>query len=82
MEHVKVYDNNNYTWDRYTVCVYVPESNTYDIYSMSENALMPDGVNYYSHSQDYPYTADNHEKEVEFTSLPIEVRKAIQIRLV
>jgi hypothetical protein len=77
-------DNKGRTIDRYTM-VYKhedAEQNEYwDLFTMSENAMSPQGVNMYSHTlEEEPYMEGN-EVMICFPDLPAEVQRAVIARL-
>jgi len=72
---VEVWDNGGMTGDRYTVII------DEDVYDMSENALMPNGINmWHGKLEDLP-GARSGTKVEKFDLLPVSVRIAISRRL-
>lgn len=76
---VLVYDNGGETFDRYTIV----DMNTGEVYSMSENATSPDGINQYAGTigQELDHPQDHAGKKIEIDELPLEVMHAIIERL-
>lgn len=70
-----VYDNEK-TFDRYTIII------GRDVYSMSENALSPQGYNQYCFTLSKKQQISNVGKRVPFNALPEAVKKAIKRRLI
>jgi hypothetical protein len=68
---VKVYDNGGATYDRYTVIIKT------DTYTMSDNALSPQGFNQYCGSN-LPLPPN---RPVKLSSLPEQVQRAIALRI-
>jgi hypothetical protein len=75
---VRIFDNEGITLDRYTVII------DQDVYSMSRNAMSGQGVNTFNCTLGYPVNQiriDLYDKEVDYWSLPDEVRHAIIQRM-
>jgi hypothetical protein len=72
---IKVYDNKGKTIDRYTVLISNSETKQWDIYTMARN---PNVFNQYSHSASM--YRRHYEEQVNFNSLPLELKKAIKER--
>lgn len=72
---LKIYDNGGKTADRFTVIF-----STGDIYLMSHNANMPNGVCVYFGQENEPYNfLDKRiDKPIKFNMLPQGVQKQIQ----
>lgn len=73
---VKIYDNGGTTFDRYTVVI------GRDVYGMSLHPADPQGFNQYC-CDAINLIADKTElgKEIQFISLPEEVKKTIKDRM-
>ncbi len=75
MVDIVVYDDEGNDLDRYTVII------GDSVYSMSENAHSPQGVNLYcGERNEFPDDVSHFGKIVATESLPEEVKKAIQDR--
>lgn len=70
----KVYDNGGQSIDRYTVII------DNDVYTMSTNALSPNGFNQYYGSVGDILRWENVGQEVSLMTLPKEVYTAIKDR--
>lgn len=78
------FDNKGKTIDRYTMIFQHQDANGniyYDAYTMSENAMSPQGVNMYSHTSDTLIEAEPEDDETYFNDLPKEVQRAVIARL-
>jgi hypothetical protein len=77
-------DNKGRTIDRYTMVYKHEDANQneyWDLFTMSENAMSPQGVNMYSHTlEEEPYMEGNEEM-ICFPDLPAEVQRAVIARL-
>jgi hypothetical protein len=74
---IKFYDNKGATTDRYTMAVRA--KGQWDLYSFSENALSPQGVNSFLGTHD---TWEHRGEEViDWDDIPDEVQKAMIMRL-
>jgi hypothetical protein len=71
---IKIFDNFGQTFDRYTVLI------DDDLYTMSYNALAPNGMNQYMGKVANFYEPEG-EEEIAFSDLPKYVKKAICNRL-
>lgn len=87
---VRVYDNGGSTADRYTVFVLRQEKGKQvaDVYTMSENALAPDGINQFSHTMGhdiryFPWVGKVSDgfKRSKVQDLPKDVISAIENRI-
>jgi hypothetical protein len=76
-KEISVYDNGGKTADRYTVII------GNDVYSMSDNATAPNGVNMYAGEIGTDVHPDfiKRMKKVKVNSLPQSVQKAITQRM-
>lgn len=71
LDRCKYYDNGGATFDRYTVIM------DGSAYTMSHNALSPQGVNMYCcQAGEMVMTG----REVKFADLPTEVQRAVRMR--
>jgi hypothetical protein len=71
---VKVYDNGGTTMDRYTVVI------DGSVYTMSENAHAPNGVNMYAGEESEGYGPQEGDAEVPVDQLPEDLQRAITDR--
>lgn len=67
---LECYDNEGKTFDRFTIVIDT------SVYTMSHNALSPQGVNMYCCEVAKVIITDN-DKKIEFTDLPAEVQQAV-----
>lgn len=71
-----IYDNGGKTIDRYTIFI------GNQVYGMSENPLSPQGFNQFvGLKKEISKTLLKKDKKVKFSSLPEEVKKAINYKL-
>lgn len=84
-KHIRVYDNDGKTWDRYTVFIPIYHENGkrigYDVYGMSEMALSPSGFNQYCATLKHITLNFRENRRVDPMMLPIDVIKAIKDRI-
>jgi len=74
MTQIKVYDNNGVSFDRYLIFI------DNEAYTMSRNALSPQGVNQYL-GKKHEIVIPKEDKLMSFNSLPNDVKEAIQQRI-
>ena len=73
---IQVYDNDERTFDRYTVVT------STDVFSMSHNALAPNGVNMWlGERSTFPNNLRHLGRRLTETEIPNEIKKAIWERL-
>ena len=72
---IEIYDNGGKTADRYTVVI------DGSVYTMSENAMQPNGVNMYAGEvSEGSWLFNGAEEIISFDQLPDEVKRAIEMR--
>jgi 3-mercaptopyruvate sulfurtransferase SseA len=64
-DNVKVFDNGEETFDRFTVYIHDPAAGDYDVYLMSHNANMPNGCCQY-----VDYVTDIDERGLRQKHIP------------
>ena len=77
MEDIKIYDNDGITFDRYTIII------DDDVYTMSHNALSPQGYNQYMGTLEIDLIDIDWSTDIliGIDDVPIEVQEAIKRRL-
>lgn len=78
-----IYDNEGKTFDRFTVLVPVKDENYYDVYTMSQNADSPQGVNIYHGTHPGGFGSNKVEGAGEkLKTIPDAVKRGLKARAI